>query len=409
MRCNSLNQEKNDESYKNNKFNNFDRSINADQVSASCSDKSYQITKQEISSALKTIYETEVKPVEVGSIKSRTKGALILIYIGIVMIVGALSFKFISQGTTEIITSLILFIFAISIGFILSTSNIRQIYNSMSKFRDSRTIAYRKVFINTPIRNQAIVYATLFSLILLGSQTVNLFYLINLETTIESNEEIDPITIKMGSIFIENVVLGETYKDSTGQFYRYITVQINNSINYYGSDLVLDIESYFAGRLFDQLNITLDDPTDETRIESIKIHDPDDTSINTYLRLTTPGNEKELDSIVRRSIDDIYITSAQGKVSKTGIAFKTIEIEVEVYNLGPARAQDVVGIVVYKPGISEFTSPIYYDSAKNNNTIKHNGFWEVKFNIDNLLEVPEFFVVMNIDENTEDQADVESN
>ncbi len=386
-------------------FNDNNQILNNDLKRKVC-EPSRSISREQIRNTLNKIYSKESKPVQVKTIKSRTIKALVFIYIGTIFIVLALSSKYITLETNLILPGLVLLSSAFLIGFALTTKNIRKINNSMRRFKVGETPAYRTIFSEPRWRTQALVYAVLFSLIFLGAQNVNLmFSSSNLPFLNDNIADEKVVELKDNMVWIENFILGDTYIDN-GQNYRYVIVEINNSINYYSKNLFLKAQSIFAGEIIDEINITFNEPEIDIKLISLKIHDADDTTIIASLNFIDQKGERELDSVFRWSVDDIYIVTATGRVtSKPGFIYKSVEISVTVYNERQVWGPDAVTVIVTDTNI--FGTSVYRGSIKNNETLDRGEFWEVKFKIDNIIDQElEFNIKLNIDEKTKDEIRV---
>jgi hypothetical protein len=361
------------------------------------------ITREDIRQALKQVYSEETKPVKVASIKARSEFALLLIIFGTIIIGFSIGFEYFSLDTNWLMPGLILLGITISIGVLLSTKTLRKIHRSMSRFHDKTIPVYRTVFPKSNFQSQALVYATLICLILLGIQSLNIFIISNPQIGTEDEENpLESIEIKDGMIRIDYLEVGEPRLES-GQYYRFVTVIINNSNNYYSKNLNLIIQSNFAGKMYDRINLTLDQP-DLDISAKVRIHEPDDTSILAFLKHYDKNGEHQLDSKIKPSLNDIYITNAIGKIiTKPGILpKKSIEISVTIYNEGPPREPDSVTVIVDNPSIVG----IPRGQVENNRTIKTNEFWEVKIKFDIFNEESEFKVKLNIETKTKDEANI---
>ena len=135
------------------------------------------ITRDEIKAALKKVYAEDIKPVNVGNVKARSGLALVLIVIGTIVITGMVGIKFLAFEPYLMLIGLIILLGTFTLGFSLSTKNIRKIYLSMRKFKNMNVPSYRKVFPKTTFQTQGLVYATLLCLIFLGAQSVNILML----------------------------------------------------------------------------------------------------------------------------------------------------------------------------------------------------------------------------------------
>jgi hypothetical protein len=362
-----------------------------------------RLNRDNIRNMLNKVYKEESKPVSVQSIKSRTSKALIFIYLGTMIVLLSVGLKYLSFETNLLLPGLLILIFAFLIGFSLTTKNVRKIYRSMSRFKDGSIPVYKTIISESRWQKYALVYAVLVSLVFIGAQNFSFVITSNnlsLMDETQNDEILNEITEKM--IRLEDIILGEIYS-TAGQNYRYVTLEINNTINYYNKNVYLIVQSYFAGRTIDRINLTLD-KTDSIILTSIKIHDADDTTIKGTLKYFNQNGEHSLNSITRESVDDIYITDAIAKViSTTGIIYKSVEISVSIYNERIPKAPEVVSVIV--------SNPIIYDVGKekwikNNETIYNNEFWEVKFKFDILDQESEFDIKLHIDESEKDKAKV---
>ena len=186
-------------------------------------------TREQIKTALKRVYAAETKPVNVGSIKRRTGIALTFMIIGTIIITTMLGIKFLAFDLIQLIIGNILIVIVFLIGFVISTKDIRKIYRSMSRFKDPNVPAYRKVFKSSMWHSQALVYATLICVVFLGTQSLNFIILNNPQSLLDEDGKVEH-SFEEGTIWLQDVVLGECYRDEiTGQYYRYITIEINNS------------------------------------------------------------------------------------------------------------------------------------------------------------------------------------
>ncbi len=362
------------------------------------------ITREEIKAALKKVYADETKPVNVGSIKVRTGFALLLISLGAIIVSGMIGIKYLALELSIMIFGIILLLITFSTGFIISTKNIRKIYRSMKRFQDNNTPSYRTVLPKSSFKPQGLIYATLLCVILLGAQAVNFQILTNnYQEPNDYPQSEDQVAYEDGMIWLDDVILGEAEK-ALGQYYRQIVVEINNTIKYYGDNLVLEILSYFAGDIFDEVNMTLNEPKSDIKVAPIKIHEPDDTTIFANLIYNDGHKDQLIDQEIVKAENDIYITSAKGKVTKTSPITKSIDITVVIYNEGMIpRAPEEVSVIILTPS---FFGSVYRDSAKNNETIGFGEFWEVKFKLDNIIDETVFDVELKIDETTKDDAEV---
>ncbi len=361
------------------------------------------ITREDIRQALKQVYSEETKPVKVISVKARSEFALLLIIFGTIIIGFSIGLEYSLLYPNWLLTALILLASTISIGLLLSTKTLRKIHRSMSRFKDKNIPVYRTVFPKANFQTHALVYAILICLMILGAQSLSIFIISNPHSGVEDEENTgEPIEIKVGMIWIEYLEVGEPRLDS-GQYYRFVTVIINNSINYYNKNLNLIIQSNFAGKMFDRVNLTLDKP-DLDISSKIRIHEPDDTSILAFLTYYDKNGEHELDSKFKPSLNDIYITTANGKIiTKQGILpKKSIEISVTIFNEGQPREPETVIVTAYSN--RSLLGEIYKGSVKNNRTIKTNEYWEVKIIFDITYEGSEYKVKLNIETKTKDEA-----
>ena len=365
-------------------------------------DQSCQITRDDIKAALKKVYTDEAKPVSVGSIRARTGLALMLILLGAILIAGMIGIKYLALEQNLMIIGILLLLTTFSIGFLLSTKDIRKIYLSMSRFKDSNTPSYRTILPKSNLRAQGLIYATLLCLILLGAQSWS-FIIVN--NNFESPHDKDSfqgqVEYKEDTIWLDDVIL-DAPEEVSGQLYRKIIVEINNSRNYYSKNLILEIQSQFAGKIFDKQNTTLDKPDLKFVSIPIKVHEADDTTILTYLKHYEVDREKVIDYDKKPSEADIYIVGATGRINQKYLS-KSIEITVVVYNQVKSRAPDTVSVKVTKPSL---LAPDSRGSAKNNETIKRDDFWEVRFELDILDEESNFEVELIIDEDSKDKAEV---
>ena len=363
-----------------------------------------RINRDEIKVALNKIYAEETKPVNVRSIKNRTGLALILLIVGTVILGSAIGFKNLFFEPNIMIIGFILLLSAFPIGFILSTKYMRKIYSSMSRFKDQDIPSYRRVAPKTRLYTQGLVYAALLCLILLGAQSVNFVIFDNDNSNPMGNLDIDePVVFNVEDITLGAVVIGEAEKDLAGQYFRKIGVEINNSNKIYSKNLILEIESWFAGKIYDKYNTTLDHLQSDMIVVPIKIHEPDDTSILTFLKYRDSFGEQVLGDDEYKRVNDIYITKADGVISKLTPITKSIEITVEVYNDGLARAPESVTVIISSESL---LGPVYRDSMKNNETIKRGESWETTFTFDILDEESVFDVKLKLDEKTKDEAEV---
>ncbi len=365
------------------------------------------LTRNDIKAALERVYKAETKPVNVGAIKTRTGIALTFMIIGTILISISMAIKFLAFELNLIIIGILVILIVFLVGFVVSTKDIRAIYRSMSRFKNPNVPAYRKVFNGSMWHTQALVYATLLCVILLGTQSANIIIFNNPLGLLDDDGVTVGGTYKEGTIWLQDVVLGEFYQDDgTGQYYRYVTVEINNTRNYYSKNLKLELQSYFIGTLYDKLSIVLDGPETDVQLLSIKIHDPDDTSIVTYLKLHNENEDKILDQIYRDCLNDIYISDAVGVISKSGMFSQSIEVTVAIYNQGSVRGPETLTVWLYNP-IGGEIGELYRGSIKNNGTVKQNDFWISKFKFD-VRDEAVFNVKLIIDEKTKDEAEVYS-
>jgi len=364
------------------------------------------ITRDEIKAALKKIYAEETKPVNVGNIKARSGFALVLIVIGTIIIAGMVGIKFLAFEPYLMLIGLIILLGTFSIGFSLSTKNIRKIYLSMRRFKNMNVPTYRKVFPKTTFQAQGLVYAALLCLIFLGAQSVNILLLTGTDQNLNNDlmlDELDTIKEKTPSIVNVNP---KAYEIS-GQNYFNVEVKLNISNNYYSEDLILDIQSWFAGEPYDETNVTLlePNPTDIIYVP-IKIHEPDDTALKISLKQLEKISEIIYSTWDRPSQKDIYIKEADAKVfSKPFSISKSIEISVVVYNDGNAREAESLTLIVTNPNL---VGQPKYRSTENNETVGPGEIWETTFKFDILDEESVFDVELKIYEDTKDETRVYS-
>lgn len=366
-----------------------------------------QITRDDIKSALKKVYAAEEEPVQVGSVKTRTSLALLFIIIGTIMITSMLGIKYLALELSQVLLGIMVLVLAFTIGFTISTSNIRNIHRSMSRFKDLNVPAYRKVFPSSKWQGQALVYATLVCLIFLGAQSFNLLLLNNPQTTpADDVSDIDPIIIYEDMPKIDYATF-QPYS-TNNQEYMKIRVKLNNTKNFYSENLILNLQSYFIGQVYDKRNITLSEPGKTEFDIYLKIHEPDDTSIKISLVHREKDGERLLQSSERLSLTDIYIAEAEGRIISKPFSFtKSVEISVKVYNAGPARQPETVTLIITSPSMSR---PFIDREVKNNETIKRNEFWEYKTKVDNIIDDELVFEVkLEVSEETKDEAMVKSN
>jgi hypothetical protein len=364
------------------------------------------ISREIIRDTLKKVYAKEVKPVNVNSIKQRTGFALFFIMIGAFLVSGILAIKFIGFERNILIIGLILLVTLNSIGFLITTKYIRKIYLSMSRFKDSNIPSYRTILPKYNLQTQGLVYAILFCLILLGSQSVNFLIFNNpSQDGLEESFIADDASVQEKLPYLKDITLGEPF-ESGGQFYRMIFVKLNISKTTNARNIILEIQSWFAGKLYDKVNITYADITSEIVDLPIKIHEPDDTTIKTFLLFRNQGRNEILDKIVELSDNNIYITEAKGRIfTNPGLLPKTIEITVTIYNEFSQREPGVLSVIVSTPSV---LGSVYRDSVKNNETLKSGEFWEATITFDILGEESIFEVELKIDEETMDRTEVQS-
>ena len=368
--------------------------------------KPKHLTREQIRNALRQVYTKESKPVQVKSVKKRSTIALVLIYVGTILVSISIGFKFFSLEANLILPGLLFLIIASLIGFSLTTKNIRKINRSMSRFKDGTTPAYRKVFSESRWRTQAMVYAVLFCLIFIGVQNTNFLNTFTEQEIFDyfQNEDKD-IEINENKVWLEEFILSET-ESNDGQNYRYITVEINNSVNYYGKNLYLVAQSFYTGKLLDTVNMTFDEPDMDIKLFKILIHDAEDTTIKGALKFYGKKGERTLTSVVKQSIDEIYIASAVSTVtSKVGFISKSVEVSVMIYNERQIWGANALTVVLTNPNI---IASVYKASLENNKTLYRNEYWEVKFKteipyLDNELDIK---LYVNSNEKAKDEIRV---
>jgi hypothetical protein len=361
------------------------------------------ISREKIRTALQQVYSQESKPIQVKTIRKRTRNALLYVYLGTIIISLSIGIEYLSLNLNILLPGLMLLIFAFIIGFTLTTKNIRRINRSMSRFKDGSIPAYRTIFNERFWQKHAMVYAVLVTLIFLGAQNFNFNITYNNQQFSDENmADNDNIEISNKMIWLEDVILGPTYFKS-GQYFRYITPVINNTINYYNNNLYVIVQSYFAGEVIDEINHTFNIPIDD-KLLSIKIHDPDDTSFKSTLKYFGKNGEMTLNSIVRESVDDIYIARTSGSI-KSEFLSKSVEISVSIYNERIIKEPEVVTVLVADPIIGSSDVAYTRGKIKNNETIRDDEFWEVKIKFDIYLEhESEFDIKLNIDDKEKDRV-----
>lgn len=381
------------------KINNNDNSSNKSS-SIKCN-TNLPITRENIRSALNQVYSEETKPVNVGNIKTRSMFALFFIYFGTLIILFSIGLNYYTLDPNLVIPGFILLVITFIIGLVVTTQNPRKIYNSMSRFKDKNAQVYRTVFPRSAWKSHALVYSTLICLMFLGAQSLNIFIISNPQLGTEDDQsKIETIDIKEGMIWIDYLEVGEPRLDS-GQYYRFVTVIINNSFGYYSKNLNLIIQSNFAGDIHDRINLTLDQPDSDISAK-IKIHEPDDTTILANLKFYGKNGVRQLDKKEKLSENGIYIKEATAEIipPKTGIfTKKSIEMSVVIYNDRLTIEPETVSVVVSNPSV---VGDITKGWEENNETINKNELWEVKFKFDSIDE--EFKIKLNVKEKTKDEA-----
>jgi hypothetical protein len=358
------------------------------------------ISRNEIKSTLNKIYAEEKKPVDVRSIKLRSGFALISIILGTIITASIIGFRYLTLEPNLMLIGLILILTLFPVGFLLSTKNIRKIFNSMSRFKDANSPSYRTVLPKTSFQS-GLLYATLLTLILIGAQSVN-FMIFSDNVDLDGGTGND-IIITDNTIKFDDVTYGEPETDVTGQYYRKVTVEINNSIRYYNKPLVLEVKSWFTGKVYDKVNVTLDNQ-ETVKVLPIKIHEPDDSTIQTSLNKVDIGIVKTLVENYWWCENTIYISKAEGVIKETNPFDKSIEITVVIYNdRSSTLAPEAVSVI-----ISQGILKLYRGSAKNDNILKRGESWEMKFTLDIFDEESKFEVELKIDDESRDIAEVDS-
>lgn len=365
------------------------------------------ITRDEIRAALKKVYVEDTKPVNVGNVKARSGFALVLMVIGTIIISGVVGIKFLALEPYLMLIGLMLLLGTFALGFSLSTNNIRKIYLSMRRFKNMNVPSYRKVFPKTTFQTQGLVYATLLCLIFLGAQSVNILMLNSVEQNnnndylsedFKTNQENIPTLI--------DVHKHDVYQHGSQNYFN-IFVETNNCTNYYGENLIMQIQSWFAGAIYEEENVTLSKKYITEYYVPIKIHEPDDTAIKVELKYQEETGDQLYSTYGISSQKDIYIKEADGKViSKQFSISKSIEISVVVYNGGEDRVAESLSLIVTNPNV---VGPLKYrDSTENNETVGGGEIWEYTFKFDILDEESVFDVELKIYEDTQDETRVYS-
>ncbi|WP_455391546.1 hypothetical protein [[Eubacterium] cellulosolvens] len=363
-----------------------------------------RITRDEIKTALNKIYAEETKPVNVRSIKNRSALALSLIIIGGFLIGSVIAYKYLLLEPTIMLIGLILVLTTFPIGFLISTKYIRKIYSSMSRFKNMDIPSYRRAAPSSRQYTNGLVYAILLSLILLGAQATNFLVVHNDFLSADDNQITEEsVEINFDKISLGDIIWGEARKDPGGQYYRKVGVEINNTQNYYSPNLVLELESWFAGEIYDTVNNSVEQPGVNFIDKEVRVHDTDDTSILVFLKYYDPTGEHILGFNKYNRKTDIYITNAEGEILRTTPFTKSITITVTVYNDGLPRAPESVKVIIYNKVLLD---TIYRDSRENNETIKRGEFWETKFRFEIVDEESDFMVELKLDEKHKDEANV---
>jgi hypothetical protein len=373
-------------------------------------DQNRPIARDEIKTALKKIYSNEAKPVNVRSIRNRTGIALLFLVLGSIIVAGMLGIKYLEFEQNLLMFGILLILIAFPAGFLLSTKYMRKIYSSMSRFKDREIPSYRTVPPKSTFQTTGVVVAALLCLILVGAQSLNLFVVNNDFTNIDDIEPLER-TFKFESKYFsfDEVIIGKPEQDLSGQYYRTIGVDINNTQKYYSKDLIFEVESRFAGAELDYQNETLDDPEAKDRDHpsiKIKINEPEDTIIITRLLYDGPYGKVELAEHFEKADADIYIKSIKGTVEKITPSTKIMNVDVVVYNDGHTRVENSVSIIVSKYTFKGWDIRGY---EENNQTIKRGETWEISIEIDIYLNEDSVFdVELKYDDETKDKTVVKS-
>ena len=377
--------------------------LNFQSCSLSAQDSTRPISRNDIKSALKKIYSEETKPVNVRSIRNRSRLALMFILLGTFIIAGAIGIEYLQLEQNLMILGLAILFTSLPIGFLISTKYLRKIYTSMSRFKDPDIPAYRRVAPKTSMHSQGIIYAAFLCLLLLGAQSANLLILNNGLIDLDDDQpDEDEYIFNSNDFELTRMIIGEAEKDAAGQYFREIIIEINNSKKHYSNNLIIEIQSWFAGICIDKQNDTFKEDTD-FKVITIRVHEPDDTTIRSILKYKTGQGEITINEMEEPSTTDIYITEAIGIISETSPITSSIDITVIIYNDGPPRAPESVSVIISKPSL---LGPIYVESTKNNETIKRDSFWETTFSFDKLVEISAYEAKLKLDEKTKDESEV---
>ena len=374
---------------------------------ASCMKTRYNdvrsISRDEIKVVLKKIYAEETKPVNVRVIRNRTAAALMLVLFGTVIIGGMIGMKYLALAQDLMLIGLILLLVSLPLGFLVSTKYIRKIYHSMSRFKNLDSPSYRTALPKPSTRSSGVVFAVLLCVILLCIPTFNLLIFSNGNLTTQNDQEqTNDVEFDERYISLEKMILGVPYPDTSGQLYRDVVIEINNTIGYYSKNLVLEIQAWYTGKVYDTANRTLEKP-DNDIILPIRIHESDDTTIKAFLKHKNLDGVEVFDTGEQKSVNDIYITKAVGKITKTSPFTKSIIITVGIYNDGPQWPEESVTLVVWKQSV---LLPDYRGSVKNNETIKSGSFYEVTITFDIFDEESVFEVELKVNDEEKDTATV---
>jgi len=168
----------------------------------------------------------------------------------------------------------------------------------------------------------------------------------------------------------------------------------------------MQIQSWFAGAIYEEENVTLSKNYITEYYVPIKVHEPDDTAIKVELRYLKETGEQLYSTYGISSQKEIYIKEADAEVfSKPFSISKSIEITVLVYNGGNAREAESLTLIVTNPNL---VSQPKYRSTENNETVGPGEIWETTFKFDILDEESVFDVELKIYEDTKDETRVYS-
>lgn len=363
-----------------------------------------RITRKEIRAALNRIYTKEAKPVNVRSIKNRTGLAIGLIVFGAMIVAGVLGIEYLGLEQNHMFVGLIILFTTIPIGFLISTKYMRKIYNSMSRFKDLDIPSYRRVAPKGSLHTQSVIYAVLLCMILLGAYSTNIIMVNKNDQTIDEPPIIEEtIVFDQNHFSFEEVMIGKAELDGYNNYHRMIVLEINNSQQYYGKDLLIEVQSWFAGNIYDIQNDTFEIKNQDTKWIPINIHEPDDTTIISFLKYKGPDGEVILDDHTERSVADLYITNAKGVITKTSPFTKSMNITISVYNDGQTRGAKSVSIIVWKSTIMDWIRKGY---EENEMPINSHDFWEVSIVFEIFDEDSEFNIELNYHENLVDETKV---